>query len=124
MNRLPQSFKFKFIDGEFKPSNAFQQTKFSLFLSELNDNEEFEITYESIESNHSYAQLSKVHKVIRELALYTGVTFEEMKELVKQRAGLCSNTALKSFADCSKDELSLAIQACIEIGDDVGFSLH
>jgi len=46
------------------------------------------------------------------------------KDEVKKRAGLYTDTALKSFADCSKDELSLAIQSCIEIGDDIGFSLH
>jgi hypothetical protein len=40
--------------------------------------------------------------------------------LVKKQAGLCIENATslecKSFADCSKDEISLAIEACIEIG--------
>jgi hypothetical protein len=55
-----------------------------------------------------------------------------MKILVKDRAGLCiaRNVAgkeyflAKSFADCSKDELSLAIQAAMEIGEDVGFIVN
>jgi hypothetical protein len=29
----------------------------------------------------------------------------------------------KSFGDCSREELSLAIQAAIEIGEQVGFIL-
>ena len=43
-----------------------------------------------------------------------------MKTLVKEQSGLCYNTGeetvCKSFADCSKDEIMLTIQACIEIG--------
>ena len=123
-NRLPNTFRFKFENGEFKPINSLESTKFKLFFSDINENEIFNITYESVNSDHSYAQLSKVHKLVRELAGYTGMSFDEVKDEVKKRAGLYTDTALKSFADCSKDELSLAIQACIEIGDDVGFNLH
>jgi len=47
-----------------------------------------------------------------------------MKLQVKLRAGLCLEQSCKSFGECSKDELSLAIQAAIEIGDMVGFNLH
>lgn len=123
-NRLPNTFRFKFENGEFKPINSLESTKFKLFFSDINEDEIFNITYESVNSDHSYAQLSKVHKLVRELAGYTGMSFDEVKDEVKKRAGLYTDTALKSFADCSKDELSLAIQACIEIGDDVGFNLH
>lgn len=124
MNRLPQTFKFKFDNGEFKLLNSLESTKFKLFLSDIENEEVFNITYEPANSNHSYAQLSKVHKLVRELAGYTGMSFDEVKVEVKKRAGLYTDTALKSFADCSKEELSLAIQACITIGDDVGFNLH
>ncbi len=61
---------------------------------------------------------------IRELANYTGDSFEDMKLQVKLRAGLCTNNNCKSFSDCSKEELAMAIQASIEIGDLVGFNLH
>jgi len=124
MNRLPQTFRFKFENGEFKPLNSLESTKFKLFTSDLEEGETFDLTYELVNSDHSYAQLSKVHKLIRELAGYTGMSFDEVKYEVKKRAGLYTDTALKSFADCSKDELSLAINQCIEIGDDVGFNLH
>jgi hypothetical protein len=35
-----------------------------------------------------------------------------MKSVIKDSAGIAD----KSFADCSKDELMLAIEACIQIG--------
>jgi hypothetical protein len=46
------------------------------------------------------------------MAKESGYTFDEMKVIVKQASGLED----KSFADCSKDELMLAIEACIQIG--------
>ena len=72
-------------------------------------------------SDKSVAQLAKVHACIRELALESGYTFDEMKVLVKEKSGLAYDGGgavfFKSFADCSKSELALAIQACIEIGE-------
>jgi len=46
------------------------------------------------------------------MAKESGYTFDEMKDVVKDASGLGG----KSFADCSKDELMLAIEACIQIG--------
>jgi len=73
-------------------------------------------------------QLAKVHKMIRDLANFTGDNFEDMKDEVKRRAGLYvitgpeeKNTELKSFADCSKDELSAAIEICVQLGHLVGY---
>jgi hypothetical protein len=73
-------------------------------------------------------QLAKIHKMIRDLANFTGDNFEDMKDEVKRRAGLYvitgpkeENTELKSFADCSKDELSAAIEICVQLGHLVGY---
>jgi hypothetical protein len=52
---------------------------------------------------------------------------------VKRRAGLTVKAKdsegkplemVKSFADCSKDQLSMAIQSCIEIGNEFGCMLY
>ena len=73
--------------------------------------------------DHSKAQLAKVHACIRELAKETGYSFNEMKDVVKKHAGLCEDKdCYKSFADCSKDEITLAIQSCIEIGEDLNIT--
>jgi hypothetical protein len=98
--------------------------KLGLFIKGLEDGDTVIITYEVQNEDASYAQISKVHKHIRELANYTGDSFEDMKLQVKLRAGLCTDTNCKSFSECSKEELSMAIQASIEIGDLVNFNLH
>jgi hypothetical protein len=124
MNRIPQTFRFKLVNGSLEPSNKMEFANFSLFLKSLEENEEFSITYEAIDSDKSYAQLSKAHKMIRELANFTGTSFEDMKIEIKIKAGLISSAGYKSFADCSKEEMSGVIQTCLEIGDFVGFSLR
>jgi hypothetical protein len=70
--------------------------------------------------------------MIKELSTYTGETVENMKLLVKDKAGLCLIREVsgkeyflaKSFGDCSKEELSLAIQALIEIGQSIDYPLQ
>jgi len=65
--------------------------------------------------------------MIRELSLHVGEPFSDMKLLVKDKAGLCLSREVsgkeyflaKSFGECSREELSLAIQAAIDIGVSV-----
>jgi hypothetical protein len=69
--------------------------------------------------------------MIKQLATHIGETVENMKILVKDRAGLCIAREVagkeyflaKSFADCSREELSLAIQAALEIGQSIDYPL-
>ena len=74
------------------------------------------------------AQLARLHAMIRQIANDLGYTFNEVKLMVKREVGLCfmrNNTEYcKSFADCDKDELNLAIQECIRIGDFNGIQLR
>ena len=122
-DQLPISVKAKVVNKALE-IDAMGSAKLGLFLKGLEEGEHIIITYEVQTDDASYAQKSKVHKNIRELANYTGDSFEDMKIQVKLRAGLCTDNNCKSFADCSKEELSAAIQASIEIGDLVGFSLY
>jgi TusA-related sulfurtransferase len=85
---------------------------YKLFLDKLPEGQEIEIFIDLATSNKSVAQLAKVHACIREMAKESGYTFDEMKCLIKDASGIAD----KSFADCSKDELMLAIEACIQIG--------
>ena len=122
-NQLPVSIRAKVVNKSLE-IDPLGSAKLGLFTKGLQEGETVIITYEVQTDDASYAQVSKVHKHIRELANYTGDSFEDMKLQVKLRAGLCSNSDCRSFADCSKEELSMAIQASIEIGDLVGFSLY
>jgi hypothetical protein len=91
------------------------------FINKLSEGQKVEMYIGLADTDHSIAQLAKIHACIRELAKESGYTFEEMKVLVKEKSGLCYDTGnatfCKSFAECSKDELMLTIQACIEIGE-------
>ena len=84
-----------------------------------------QITYEEASVDGTYAQISKLQACTRELAKYLGYSHDEIKDMIKVRAGLYdSESNIKSFADCSKEELSLAIQAALDFGEQVDFPLQ
>jgi hypothetical protein len=122
-NQLPVSIRAKVVNKNLE-IDPLGSAKLGLFIKGLDDGDVVTITYEVHTDDASYAQMSKLHKHIRELANYTGDSFEDMKLQVKLRAGLCNDSDCRSFGDCSKEELSMAIQASIEIGDMVNFNLH
>ena len=111
---IKESGKLVYLDDKSK-------LNYKLFLDKLPEGQEVEMFIGLTSSDKSVAQLAKIHACIRELALESGYTFDEMKVLVKQKSGLAFDGGgaifFKSFADCSKSELALAIQACIEIGE-------
>jgi hypothetical protein len=123
-DQLPITIKLEKRNNQLVVTNELGKTKLDLFIKGLTDGEQVFVTYEVANNSGNYAQLSKLHKCIRELANYTGDSFEDMKLQVKMRSGLCVDNDCRSFGDCSVQELSLAIQAAIEIGDIVGFNLH
>lgn len=97
----------------------------AVFIDSLEEGQKVEVTYEVSISNGSYAQLSKIHKCIREMAKESGVTFEEMKLMIKQKAGLhLKDGQFKSFADCSRDDLSGVIQTILEVSEFLGMNMN
>ena len=122
-DQLPVSIRAKVVNKSLE-IDPLGSAKLGLFIKGLQEGETVVITYEVQTADHSYAQLSKLHKCIRELANYVGESFDDMKLQVKVKAGLCTDTNCKSFSECSKEELSMAIQAVIEIGELLNFSLH
>ena len=108
-----------------QPDNA---KKYEAFVKNIDEGQYVDIFLDANVDNGTLAQLAKIHKCCRELATDTGSTFEDMKFDVKRSAGLCIKKEIsgemymicKSFSKCSKDELSLTIQAIIEIGNTVG----
>jgi hypothetical protein len=99
-------------DGKLTYASPQDKLAYDMFISKLEEGQIVEMYIDLANADHSKAQLAKVHACIRELAKESGYTFDEMKIVVKQASGLED----KSFADCSKDELMLAIEACIQIG--------
>ena len=102
--------------------------KYQKFLNDQPEGAKLEIFIGVSGDKGSNPQLARLHAMIREIAQEIGYTFEEAKLVVKRKAGLCftknKEEYCKSFGQCDKDELNLAIQACIEIGDFSGMQLR
>jgi hypothetical protein len=129
MNHL--NGKYKKERGMLKPLSIASMKQYEQFVSRLQEGAIVEFFYEEQHDDGTLPQLAKLHVMLKELATHIGETVENMKLLVKDKAGLCIAREVsgkeyflaKSFGDCSREELSLAIQAAIEIGEQVGFIL-
>lgn len=126
-------FNGKFIkkNGRLDFSTLAATKQFEIFVSNIPEGSIVEFFYEVTHDDGTLPQLAKLHVMLKHLATHIGETVENMKLLVKDKAGLCIAREVagkeyflaKSFGECSKEELSLAIQATIEIGQEVNFPL-
>ena len=127
-------FTGKYIkrNGVLQPISSAVSKQLELYVSKVPEGSIVECFYEVQHDDGTLPQLAKLHVIIRQLANHVGETVENMKILVKDRAGLCIAREVagkeyflaKSFGECSKEELSLAIQAAMEIGEEVNFLVH
>jgi hypothetical protein len=106
-------------NGKLVYSDSKNKTLYDIFIKSLKEGEELDIFISVSGVKASTAQITKVHTCIRVIAMDLGYTFDEMKLIVKEQAGLKD----RSFADCNKDEISLAIEACNCIAEDNGINL-
>ena len=120
--------KYKKERGLLKPITLASMKQYEHFVSHLQEGDIVEFFYEKQHDDGTLPQLAKIHVMLKQLATHIGESVENLKLLVKDRAGLCIAREVsgkeyflaKSFGDCSREELSLAIQAAIEIGEQVG----
>jgi len=105
-------------------NKSLDDLKMKMLLDQMAEGDEVEVTYELKHKGGTYAQLSKLHPSIRALAEETGASYAEMKYEVKRKAGLVMGDKATSFRDCTKEELSRAIQITIEIGDLLSVNLR
>jgi hypothetical protein len=127
MNHQPFNGKFIKRNGRLEFSSLAVSKQHELFVSEVPDGTIVEFFFEVQQDDGTLPQLAKLHAMIRELALHVGEPFDNMKLLVKDKAGLCLAREVsgkeyflaKSFGECSREELSLAIQAAMDIGISV-----
>lgn len=118
--------------GELVFNSSAQARQFEAFMSTIPEDHIVEVFYEITHDDGTLPQLAKLHVLIKQLAMHTGNTVDDMKILIKDKAGLCIIREVsgkeyflaKSFGECSKEELSLAIQACIEVGEEVNLLIH
>jgi hypothetical protein len=124
--------KLKVVDGTLVHSKPEYKIKYELFKKSLPEGAEIELYAEEVDADGNLAQLAKIHAMIKELSKHTGFSVSEMKMVVKDKAGLCLARTkagkeyflCKSFGDCSKEELSAAITAAIEIGEEVNHPIQ
>jgi len=127
MNHQPFNGKFIKRNGKLEFSSLAVSKQHELFVSNIPDGTIVEFFFEVQQDDGTLPQLAKLHAMIRELALHVGEPFDNMKLLVKDKAGLCLAREVsgkeyflaKSFGECSREELSLAIQAALDIGISV-----
>lgn len=108
-------------NGKLQAMNNADKAKFKLFLESIPDGMKVDLFMSIEKDDGTLAQLAKLHAMCRTLANHIGESFDDMKLLIKEKSGLVtktdSNILVKSFGACSKEELSMAIQAAKEIGE-------
>jgi hypothetical protein len=117
--------KGKLINKKIEFSEKFHKD-LKHFTEKLPENSIVECFMELSSDDGSLPQLAKIHAMLKDISLQTGISVEDLKLVIKEKAGLCvireiSNKQYflaKSFGDCSKEELNLAIQA---INDFISF---
>ncbi len=115
-------------NNKLKIFNPVTRIEYDSFLDLLEEGQYVDAFFDANKDDGTLAQLAKIHACIKELANQTGDTFEDMKIEIKERSGLCVTKdrggeiykICKSFSKCSSEELSLVINAIIEVGDIVG----
>ena len=124
MKQLPTSIFLKKEDGKLVPKSVQDKIMLKHYVDNMEEGSVVKVTYEDY-SLGSYAQISKLQASIREISNYLGYSIDEVKNIVKHKANLYTEDGnLKSFADCSKEELSQAIECLMKLGDQVGFPLE
>ncbi len=98
------------------------------FVKALTKGQRVMMFLEAYDDSKTLSQLAKVHACIREIATEQGESFKEAKKSVKEAAGLYVEfkgmAYEKSFEDCSVSEMTLVVEAIIEIGDFIGINFR
>ena len=115
--------KMKIVNGVLTPATKFDQRKYDLFVNAIPSKENLEVYITYTEGKlGTLSQLAKVHAMIHEISDFTKQDFFMVKDSVKEACGLYNVTSttpyiktLKSFGECSIEELGTAIAKCDEI---------
>lgn len=113
----------KIVDGKLTPATKYDQRKYDLFTKAIPHKGTLDVYITFTEGElGTLAQLAKVHAMMHEISDFTKQDFFMVKNSVKEACGLYNITSttpytktLKSFGDCSIDELGTAIAKCDEI---------
>ena len=97
-------------NGRLVPFGDGTATILQYFIDNMDENQTAYALFETDSSDGTNLQKARIHALIRVIANEQGTGFEETKILIKSRSGLQKEDGTyKSFADCSKEELSRVI---------------
>jgi len=119
-------------DGVLVYKNPGGEEAFTRFKTSLEEGSVVQVFFDANPDDGTLAQLAKIKVCIRRIAAEMGATFEDTQKEVKVRSGLIVENAVegqvdityRSFADCSKEELSTAIATIIQIGEFINLDLR
>lgn len=106
--------------------------KYDDFIKKFDEEQHITVFFEANKDDATLAQIAKAKVCIREIASYTGDSFDTVERRVKRKSGLSIRLEedgevfliTKSFANCSKEELGLAIETIIEMGNFFNMDLR
>ena len=111
-------------DGKLVHRTVSDLTIYQTFIDELPEGIKLDMFISAYTDDGTLAQLAKVHAGIRDISSHTGEAVDDIKLLVKKRMGLFftndTEYYMKSFGDCSKEELGQAIDVIIKLGEELG----
>jgi hypothetical protein len=113
-------------------ANGAHETLYKSFVNSLENDHRVQVFFDASQDTGTLAQIAKIKVCIRELAKETGNTFEDTELEIKKASGLCIVKVIdgekylfcKSFGDCSKEDLSLAIQTIIQRGSFLNMNFN
>lgn len=115
-------------DDKMKYRSPAERSLYDEFIKALVNGQKVTMFLEAHDNSKTLSQLAKVHACIREIAIEQGDSFKEVKKEVKRNAGLYTEfkgmAYEKSFEDCSIGEMTLVVEAIIEIGDFIGINFR
>ena len=112
-------------NGKMEYVNPNDRNLFIKKVSELREGGVIEQVIDFTPDSGKSGQIARVHMLIDKISKEIGDVDGGAKKEVKLRAGLVKpNGEVKSFANCSEEELAFAIECAISLGEFVGLNLR
>ncbi len=115
--------KFQKNDCRLYPCSKEDKRTYQEFIDKISNNKTVDVYITCYDEEiGTLPQLAKIHAMIREIAEFTKQGFNETKDHIKEVCGIFNIVSskpykkkLKSFGDCSIQELDMVINKLIEI---------
>lgn len=115
---------FKGNSGKLEYANDSDKEMIKKVLASLKPGERVKMVIDTSKDDGRWSQIKKVHAIIDEISDASGNDFDTVKDEIKKRAGLyMPDEKLKSFADCSMEDLSRAIRSAITFAEYFGLAI-